>query len=838
MLACTELLCEYRTNPIGIDEPLPRFSWKLESDKENVLQTAYEIKVDGMWKSGKVESGQSVHLVYDGAPLQPYTRYRYAVRVWDNQGEVSDWTEGYFEMGLMDNKNWTASWIMAPEGDGDVLPVFQKKFILDGDITTARMYATALGNYEITLNGQRVGDAWLAPGFTSYNKHLLYQTYDITPLLKRENTLCITLAKGWCRGRIAWGNDGNFFHCKPGILAQLRIEREDGTVQTIATDDTWQYAESPYRFSEIYDGETYDANLEGDDNRNWKPVQRLQYPLSHISAQAHEPVRITQRIQPVELLKTPKGETVIDFGQNMVGWAECKVSGQRGDRVLLSFGEVLDKEGNFYNENYRSAKNRVEYILSGKGEECYHPHFTFQGFRYVRVDAFPGEATLENFTGVVIHSDFKRTGTFRCGNAEINQLYQNTLWGQRGNFVDVPTDCPQRDERLGWTGDAQVFIKTAALNYQVGPFFEKWLTDLRLDQTAEQGVPHVIPNVFGPQAPDTWSSSAWGDAATICPWEIYRAYGDKRILERQYESMRAWVDYIRAQGVEEALWNTGFHYGDWLAMDAAEGSYRGRTAEDFIATVFFAHSTRLVSKTAEVLGKEEEATAYRELYEKIRSSFREEFVTPRGRLTEDTQTAYVLALHFDLVENRSRAIERLTELVQQNDGKLTTGFVGTPYLCHALTDNGQAELAYSLVLQTEYPSWLYSVRQGATTIWEHWDGIKPDGTFWSTAMNSYNHYAYGSVVDWMYTKAAGIQYDESAPGYQKIFFRPVPDKRFGFVEASVDTVYGVVKSAWKYEGDSIHFTVTVPPNTTAVFEAPGGNQTELGSGTHQFQVVL
>lgn len=828
MLHCKDLCCEYLTDPIGIDEPLPRFGWKLGSDRENILQTAYEIRVDGMWESGKVVSGESVHIVYGGAPLQPFTRYCWSVRVWDNQGEVSDWMEGCFETGLMDSGNWTAKWIAAGDNDDEVLPMFQKTFSSESGITAARIYATALGVYEITLNGQRVGDTWLAPGFTSYNKHLLYQTYDVTALLQQENTLCITLGKGWCRGRLVWEGARNLFGCEPGVLAQLRMEKADGTVQTVATDETWEWSQSPYRFSEIYDGETYDARLEEENKQKRQPVRLLDYPVSHIYAQMHEPVRITEKIYPVRIIKTPKGETVVDFGQNMVGWAQIQVRGQRGERVLLSYGEVLDKDGNFYNENYRTAKNRVEYILSGNGEECWHPHFTFQGFRYMRVEEFPCEVSLKHFVGLVIHSDMKRTGSFSCGSAEVNQLFCNAMWGQRGNFVDVPTDCPQRDERLGWTGDAQVFIKTAALNYGVAAFFEKWLTDLGCEQWENGGVPIVIPSVAG-----DITSSAWGDAATICPWEIYRAYGDKRILERQYDSMRAWVDYIRAQGEEEYLWNTGFHYGDWLALDAAEGSYSGRTATDFIATAFFAQSAKLVSQAAAVLGKTEDMDAYRKLYENVRRCFREEFVTPRGRLTEDTQAAYVLALHFDLVENRQRAIKRLAKLIHENGDKLTTGFVGTPYLCHALADNGQAELAYSLLLQTEYPSWLYSVRQGATTIWEHWDGIKPDGSFWSTDMNSYNHYAYGAVVDWLYTKAAGIAYDETAPGYKKIRIRPVPDKRIGYVDASVDTVYGIVKSAWNYDGDTIRFTVTVPPNTTAVFETPDGKQIELGSGTHQ-----
>ncbi len=827
MLRCTCISCELQKNPIGIDEAYPRFRWKLESDREQVWQTAYEIRVDGMWSSGKVDSHENLDIIYQGAPLQPFTQYQYAIRVWDNYGEISDWCAGNFETGLMNPHNWDAQWITTGEGNVEILPVFKKEFSIKDTPKCARIYATALGIYEITLNGHRVGDSWLAPGFTSYHKQLLYQTYDVTSLLQHENRLCVTLGKGWCRGRLAWKDKKNLFHCEPGILLQMRIEGPDGAIQTIGTDDTWMFADSPYRMAEIYDGEIYDASIASGGLYHWRPVCMLDYPLGHISAQPHEPVRITETVKPISLIQTPKGETVIDFGQNMVGWAEFRVHGLRGDHVRLSFAEVLDKEGNFYTENYRTAQSHVDYILSGIGEECYHPHFSFMGFRYVRVDSFPCEITLDCFTGLVIHSDFNRIGMFQCSNEEINRLYQNVIWGQRGNFVDVPTDCPQRDERLGWTGDAQVFIKAAALNYQVDAFFEKWLTDLRLDQSAEHGVPTVVPNVL-----DEYSCSAWSDAATICPWEIYLAYGDKRLLERQYESMKGYVEYIRSQGDNEYLWNTGFQYGDWLALDAGEGVF-GRTATDFISTIFYAHSTHLVAKAAGVLGKEQDVRIYQQLFERIYQAFNQEFVTPNGRLTEDTQTAYVLALHFHMLENKERAVRRLVQLIEENGNRLTTGFVGTPYLCHVLVENGHPALAYSLVLQTEFPSWLYSVRQGATTTWEHWDGIKPDGSFWNSEMNSFNHYAYGCIVDWLYTKSAGIQYDESEPGYRKIIFKPMPDPRFSFVKAQVDTPCGIVKMFWEYKEGQVHYQVEIPPNAEAVFVWPDGNKKKLQSGKYK-----
>ncbi len=849
MLKCTELLCEYLKDPVGIDTAVPRFSWKLDSDMCNVMQTAYEIKIDGMWETGKTESGQSVNILYGGKPLEACTRYYYSVRVWDNYGYVSGFEKGSFETGLMKPENWKTEWIGTQEHDVKCIPVFRKEFVLPAEemkqytyesrkIKKARIYATALGSYEIELNGQRVGDEWLAPGFTSYNKHLLYQTYDVTSMLKCQNVICVTLGSGWCHSRIS----KSVFKCDLALLMQMYVEFDDGTVINIYTDDTWKYTGSPFIMSDIYDGETYDATRQisgsdifGFDDTEWKRAETISYDKSHISAQIHEPVRIIEKIKPVKIIKTPANETVIDFGQNMVGWAAFNVAGKLGDRVIFDHAEVLDRDGNFYTENMRSAKNIVEYVLSGNGTESYHPHFTFQGFRYIRVLSFPCEVTLEHFEGLVIHSGITRTGSFECSNQDVNQLFCNIIWGQRGNFVDIPTDCPQRDERLGWTGDAQVFVRTAALNYNVYNFFAKWLFDLWCDQDENGGVPSFIPKTM----PGERRSSAWGDAACICPWELYKAYGDSSILKVQYNSMKKWVEFIYeqicAQGGNPYIWNTGSHYGDWLGLDAQQGSYVGATSKDFIATVFYANSTDILVKTAKLLGYAADAEKYQKLYENIIEAFRYEFVTPSGRLSENTQTAYSIALYFNMVKDRKRAASHLAKLVTENGGKLTTGFVGTPYLCHALSENGYADLAFGLLLQTEYPSWIYSIRQGATTIWEHWDGIRPDGSFWSAKMNSYNHYAYGAIGDWMYTKIAGINYDEGDPGYKHIVFKPYYDKRLAFSKASIISMYGGISAGWEKCGDgSVKYDIKVPHNTTATVVLPDGKVSEAGSGSHSY----
>jgi alpha-L-rhamnosidase len=545
------------------------------------------------------------------------------------------------------------------------------------------------------------------------------------------------------------------------------------------------------------------------------------------------PVMAVEEIQPISAITTPKGEKVLDMGQNMVGWARLRVRGNAGDTVIMKFAEVLDKEGNFYMDNLRAADCTDTYILSGNGEEVYEPSFTFHGFRYVLLEGLAADPTLDQVTGIVIHSDMQPTGNFQCSDSLINQLQHNIRWGQKGNFLDIPTDCPQRDERLGWTGDAQVFAPTAAFNYNVAAFYTKWMKDLSADQTPDGKVPHVIPDVLK----GSGGSTAWADAAIVVPWTTYLAYGDKRILETQYASMQAWVSFMKVQAGEDHLWLGGRHYGDWLAFATTRSDYPGATTEkDLIATAYYAYSTGLLAKIADILGKTDDAKRYLQLSERIKAAFVHEFVTPSGRLVSNTQTAYSLALSFRLLPEDlvAKAATYLAEDVKKM-GHLTTGFVGTPLLCAVLSANGYEDLAFMLLNRKEYPSWLYPVTQGATTIWERWDGQKPDGTFQNTGMNSFNHYAYGAIGQWLYTYVAGIKIDELRPGYKHFFLAPHPGGGLQHARATFDSMYGTIRSSWRLDGEKVTYEFEIPANTTATVILPGSNEPlELGSGIHSF----
>ncbi|MCM2676270.1 alpha-L-rhamnosidase [Alkalicoccobacillus plakortidis] len=564
----------------------------------------------------------------------------------------------------------------------------------------------------------------------------------------------------------------------------------------------WGWLESPILHSEIYHGEEYDARLGHDGwhehgfNQALHPAIEVDAPLAKIVAQENEPVKRQELITPIEIIQTPRGETVLDFGQNMVGFVQFKVRGKKSSVVTLKHFEVLDSEGNVYLDNLRRAKQTVTYTLNGDPEETFEPRFTFQGFRYVQLDGFNDDILAEDFVGVVLHSDMRKTGHFSCSDERINQLHHNIVWGQKGNFVDVPTDCPQRDERLGWTGDVQMFISTSSYLYNVGSFFTKWLRDLKSEQGVDGSVPFVIPNVLDSES---HSSAAWGDAAVISPWVLYLNYGDERILRDQFSSMKAWVEYIYNQGEDPYLWNTGFHFGDWVALDAQPGSYIGATDRDLIATAFYAYSTSLLSKAAYVLGYEAEGLRYELLYNDVKQAFNKEFVTENGRLSVSTQTSHLLALQFDLVEGtaKKRTEQRLEQLLKDSDYHLKTGFVGTPYLNLVLTKAGMDQIASKLLFQNDYPSWLYQVENGATTIWEHWDGIREDGSFWSADMNSFNHYAYGSIGDWLYRKVAGIDCDESKPGFKNIHFEPHFINKLDWAASSLYSMQGKITSRWK-----------------------------------------
>ena len=839
------LRVEYMTNPVGIDSSKPRFSWQLQSERRGTIQTSYQVQVARserelhtsqlVWDSGKVRSAESTQRVYEGPPLQSSQRYYWHVRVWDDRSQASSWSEAsYWEMGLLRPADWTASWI-EPELNEDVSqpgpsPMLRGSFKITGKVKEARAYVTSHGLYELHLNGRRVGDQLFTPGWTSYNKRLQYQTYDVTNLLQNgENVAGAILGNGWYRGNIGFSGQRNFYGNRLALLLQINVLYTDGRKETFGTSDKWRAVNGPILMSEIYHGEIYDARLEKPgwataafDDSTWSPVKMVNHPKDLLVAPQGPPVRRTEEVKPVAILKTPAGEIVVDMGQNMVGWVRFTCRGPAGTTITLRHAEVLDKNGNFYVENLRGAKQTIKYTLKGDSIETFEPHFTFQGFRYVAVDGYPGELALNSLTGVVIHSDMARTGEFETSSSLVNQLQHNIIWGQKGNFLDVPTDCPQRDERLGWTGDAQVFARTAAFNMDVVGFYTKWLKDMAADQLESGSVPHVIPDVLSTQRTNAGGAAGWADAVVIIPWTVYLTYGDKRVLENQYDSMAKWVDYMRRRAGNDYIWDGDYHFGDWLAFATTRPDYPGATtSKEFIATAFFAHSTDLMQRIARILGKEDDATRYSDLFARIKDAFQKEFVTPAGRVGEDTQTAYVLALQFDLLPEqlRATAAARLVADVRSR-GHLTTGFLGTPYICHVLTRFGYVDEAYLLLNREQYPSWLYAVKQGATTIWERWDGQKPDGTFQDRGMNSFNHYAYGAVGDWMYRVSAGIEIDEAEPGYKHILIQPQPGGGFTRARASHESLYGTVSSAWEINNGELQLVAQVPANTRATVRLP------------------
>lgn len=710
---------------------------------------------------------------------------------------------------------------------GTVCPVFKKNLTFLKPVLKVTLNCTALGVYEAKVNGNRVGDFFMAPGWTSYHKRLQVQSYDITPMISMNDTeITVTVGNGWSVGRLVGEGKYHFWEEQVAILASVDIFYTDGSIDTVITDSSWKVGKSGVLFSEIYDGETFDARIKTTD---WQDAIIVSHSKEMLIPQEGEIIKEIEEINPVKLFTAPNGERIIDFGQNLTGFVKFSVCGNSGDVCELSHAEALDKDGNFYTANMRSAKNKITVICNGE-KLCYKPHFSFQGFRYIRIDKWAGEVDVNSFAAVVVHSNMKRTGHFECSNPLINQLYNNIIWGQKGNFLDVPTDCPQRDERLGWTGDAEVFVRTASYNFDVERFFKKWLHDLSADQRADGSVPHVIPNVLG----DCGASAAWGDAAAICPWQIYLTYGDSRMLAEQFASMKKWICYIMEQGDNPYLWNNGEHFGDWLGLDAVEGSYSGATDQHLIATAYYAYSTSLLIKAGQVLGYNMDE--YKALRRNIGEAFRKEYMSG-GKLISDTQTAHVLTLYFDLCIHKEPLVKRLVELIEEVGAHLTTGFVGTPYLLHVLSENGEVGLAYKLLLREEYPSWLYSVKQGATTIWEHWDGVKPDGSMWSADMNSFNHYAFGAVADFMYGVICGINTDEQEPAFKKILFKPQIDDSMNYAKASIQTRQGLVSSEWVREDNTVSYTFKVPKGATAKITL-GSNLYEVTEGTHNYKLTV
>ncbi len=841
-LSVDGLRVEYLTNPIGIDVVQPRLSWRIASTRRNTMQAAYQLQVGTseasltrganlLWDSGKKVSDASVFVDYGGPQTVSRTRYYWRVRVWDSSGRTSPWSAiALWETGLLQPTDWTAQWIGPPSAPSDSLPspspLLRRAFRVDDRVRSARLYVTSLGLYEAYLNGQRIGDQLFTPGWTSYRRRLQYQTYDVTSLVRPgANVIGAMLGDGWYRGHLGFFGQRNLYGRRLAVRAQLEIQYQSGRTERVVSDGDWKASAGPLLSSDIYAGETYDARRELSgwasapyDDREWVAVARVDPPPSALVASLSPPVRRVRELRPVAIRLAPSGETIFDLGQNFTGWARLSVRGPAGTTVTLRFGEVLDREGNLYTANLRAAAQTDRYTLGGNGREVYEPHFTFHGFRYVAVRGLPAPPDSATITGIAVSSDLVQTGSLVTSDSLLNQLQRNIVWGQRSNFLDVPTDCPQRDERLGWTGDAQVFARTAAFNMDVAGFFAKWLSDVAADQDPSGSVPWVIPNPLGGDSTRFAGTAGWSDVAVIVPWTMYLAYGERRLLERQYPSMRAWVDYARRRAGTGLIWRPGWQFGDWLALHSDDPSYPGATTgTDLIATAFLAHSTDLVARTAAILGHEDDAVEYRARFRAIREAFNREFVSRTGRVGENTQTAYAVAIAFDLLPDSlvSVAGGRLAQDVEARDHHLTTGFLGTPYLLHVLGATGHIGDAFALLTQRTYPSWLYPITRGATTMWERWDGIRPDSSFEDPGMNSFNHYAFGAVGDWMYQNIGGIDVDPARPGYRRSRIAPRPGAGLTSASASLETAYGMLKSAWRLEGRRFVLDVAVPANTSA-----------------------
>ncbi len=878
-----DLICEYRTNPLGIDATQPRLGWRLESDQPGARQTAYRILAASdpllltagaadLWDSGQVESDQSLHVPYAGPRLTSRQRVYWRVTVWDETGASAASEPAWFELGLLKRSDWKAKWIGAALTGGPrtnvPAPYLRKNFALPAPVKSARLYVTSLGLYECSINGQIVGEDVLSPGWTDYRKRIQYKVYDVADLLHEgENALGAILGDGWAAGFVGLGERQRYVD-RPRLLAQLEATLADGSTVVVVSDRTWKQQFGPLLENDLLMGEAYDARLEmpgwnepGFDDRRWLGVELFPQTDAALVAANGPAIRRIQELtpvaDPVEQRNFISVKYTFDLGQNMVGRVRFKGSAPAGTTITLRFAEVLDADGNLYTTNLRSARCTDYYTFRGEGEEVWEPKFTFHGFRYVELSGYPGAASRETITGIVLHSEMAQTGDFTCSDETINQLQRNILWGQKGNFVDVPTDCPQRDERLGWTGDIQVFVRTAAFNMDVAGFMTKWARDVADAQAGPGSIPAVVPTAF----PLLDGGPAWADAAVICPWTIYLCYGDTRILAENYGVMTRFMDYLLAVSpgfIRCAPEFEGFPgFGDWLSINAS-------TPRDLIGTAFLAYDASLMAQIAAILGKTRDAARYRKLFADVKKAFGARFLkggkrpassapTSEARRTMDgadsisrgnlkvvdygpvtskvfdadffapTQTAYVLALHFDLLPARVRSLAaaELTADIERRNMHLSTGFVGAPYLPHALSNNGQLDTAYVLLHQKSWPSWLFSVTQGATTIWERWDGYTEESGFQDPGMNSFNHYAYGSIGAWLYGVVAGMEIDPARPGYKHAILRPQPGGGLTHASARLQTLYGELVSEWKLADGVFTWRIVAPPNTTATAYVPG-----------------
>ena len=867
----TNLRCEYFSNPLGLGERQPRLSWIMESGERGQKQTAYRVQAASslvglstspadLWDSGQVVSNRSVQIDYQGATLASRQRALWKVTVWDRDGQLVESEPAWFELGLLERADWQAEWIGSQLTGGAFayvpVPYLRRSFQLGGTVTRARLYISALGLYEASINGQPVGADRLAPGWTDYRKRVNYHTYDVTGLLAPgENVLGALLGDGWYCGHVGW-RERQVYGDRPRLLAQLDATLANGETVTIASDGTWLWTTGPILSADLQMGESYDARLElpgwnkpGYAATGWRPVVTFDDPGIAIEANRGPAVRTQEELKPVAA-PYPTSQNlgapwIFDLGQNMAGHIRLAVSGPAGTTVRIRHAEVLNPDGTLYTTNLREARATDYYTLKGEGLEVYEPRFTFHGFRYVELKGFPGEPTAGAVTGVVIHSELTPAGSFECSDPLLNQLQHNIQWGQKGNFVDLPTDCPQRNERLGWTGDAQVFIRTAIFNRDVSAFFTRWQQAMADGQTPRGAIPSFAPTLEGASQD---GGPAWADAVLVCPWTLHLAYAETRLLAEHYPSFQRYMAFLVATSlglirchpdtlaVTQSVTGADIDsteklfggYGDWLSINA-------ETPKDLIGTAFLAYSARLMSRIAGVLGKSDDVERYNKLFEDTRAAFQQRYVTAQGLVAGMTQTSYVLALHFDLLPEPLRpvAVQELVRDIRQRGMRLSTGFVGAPYLLHVLSRFGQLDVAYQLLLQKAWPSWLYSVTQGATTIWERWDGWTHDKGFQDPGMNSFNHYAYGSVGDWLYGVAAGIEIDPSHPGYEHILFQPHPGGGLSHARAETETIHGRVASGWQLKDGILTLNLTVPANCTATAFIPAASRagvSELGGG--------
>lgn len=847
----TQLRFEHVREAFGIGTPHPRISWMVQTGQPNWQQTAYEIEAytpEGTLygQTGRVESAQSVLVPWPFAPLASRQRVTVRARVWDAANTVCNWSSpAPVEVGLLEAGDWTARFIHPDWAEDPTQPrpspLLRRDFELRSGLKQARLYLTALGVYEAELNGVPVGDHVLAPGWTSYSHRLRYQVFDVTGLLHPgQNAIGALLGDGWFRGRLGFGGGrANFYGEQLALLAQLEVEYADGSRERIVSDESWRAARGPIMANDIYDGETYDARLEqpgwskpGFADAAWSGVKLLEWDLATLFAPLGPPVRRIELVAPVAITRSPSGKTIVDFGQNLVGRLRLTVRGAAGQTITLRHAEVLEG-GELCTRPLRHAAATDRYTLRSGESETWEPRFTFHGFRYAEVEGYPGPLDSADLRAVVCHSDLERTGWFECSDPLINRLHENVIWSMRGNFLDIPTDCPQRDERLGWTGDIQVFSPTASFLYDCAGFLTSWLADVAAEQKASGVVPFVVPNILPGVNPP---AAAWGDAAVVIPWVLYQRFGDTKILADQFESMCAWVDLLEQKAGPGRLWDQGFQFGDWLDPAAPpEKPANARTPAFIVASAYFARSAEMLAWAAGVLGRGEAEAHYLTLAAEVREAFNREYVTPAGRLLSDSGTAYALALQFALLPDtaqRQHAAARLAELARVGGYQINTGFVGTPLICDALCSQGYDRTAFRLLTRRECPSWLYPVTMGATTIWERWDSLRPDGSVNPGQMTSFNHYALGAVADWIHRFIAGLA--PAAPGYRQLEIRPHPGGGLTHAQAQHVTPYGTAKCAWRIADGAINVEVIVPPNTTANVTLPGsGHATfEIGSGSY------